>query len=195
MFEKIITKYKSGFPGKDRMRENAEAIFGKEFKDTPMEPTMSLNTPSNEKVRQFKKGGEVRKKMIPGGSLTDMHDSRRPVKMKIANNHTKVKSDNGCYKEGGSVSRKDLTSPKAGIYEREMMESCRKESSQRSSKSSVDNDLEHPKSGLYERDMRGGKIQKSAKVINFAAGGVAKIRHGQSNKNGMPIKPRSMKKK
>lgn len=198
MFKELVEKYKKEFNGKggDTMRQKAEALIGADVNKTSMEPIMSLNTPSNEKMRQFKKGGTVRKpKMIPGGSLTDLHIPTKKVKMKIANNHTKSNDVGNSYKAGGSVSRQDLEHPKAGIYEREMMSENRMKAPKTSSKILARNDLEHPKKDMYERDMKGGGGPKKGKVLNFAAGGVAKIRHGQSNKSGMPIKPCSMKKK
>lgn len=51
---------KSGYSGKDSMREKATKAFGSEMKDTKMDAPASFGAQENSKMRVYKKGGHVK---------------------------------------------------------------------------------------------------------------------------------------
>jgi hypothetical protein len=161
MFEKIIAQFRGSGSKKDPMKANAEKMFGAEFKDTSMDPLASLSAPQNEKMRMFKKGGSVTKK---ASKVSDGTTKSAAIDFHIPDKKPKMKLANNhtkvAYKTGGSVQGL-LTSPPSGVQGKEIAK---------------------VKYGLEPE-------KKAGKVLKLAAGGVAKIRHGQSTSKGMQKKP------
>lgn len=182
-FSEII-KYIAGSPERDAMRAKAEGIFGNEFKDTNMYERGSRSAPSLTPPRMYNKGGRVnsykQEAKELGGHLTDLYI---PKEISITEMKEPMRSKKTCRKtchkkEGGAINNsenRNFLSPKETIYEREML-------GERQSRT-------RPHIN-YEADMRG---EKPVKVAKFAAGGVAKIRHEQSDKRGRPLQFRDVK--
>ena len=161
MYEKIMGMFSGSNTKKDPQRLKAEKIFGDEFKNASMMPVASLSAPENEKMRMFKKGGSATKKEK---KVSNKKSETSLIDFHIPEKNPKMKIANNHtkakFKKGGSVESL-LTSPPSGVQGREI--------------SKIKYGLEPEK--------------KSGKVLKLAAGGVAKIRHGQSTSNGMQKKP------
>lgn len=164
----------AGYPGKDAMRENAIQQFGGEMKgfDKNIGMRGSFSAPSRTQMRLYKKGGYV-----DGGSLTNMH---MPKKMGFGKSHTsdlhvekgypmkkggQMSSKKNCYSHGGHEMK--VYANGGSVYEREM------------------NGVKSHRGNNYESDMRGEHPRHMR--AKLAAGGVAKMRHGEANSSGKPI--------
>lgn len=206
-------KFVSGYPGEDSMRAKAHKLLGHEFATTPMTKPASMTTPSREKMRLYKKGGHVEheypkahKKLAHGGHAKHhkgdgdeqgghLTNEYFPKQMKL--NVENFREATG-MKHGGHAHKKCAKRSHGGsVYEHEMLgehpsrkrphinyESDMKGEAPEKSAFSRKS-VAHPKNvvdashGQYKK--KGGSVKK------MAAGGVAKIRHGEATKRGLPI--------
>lgn len=214
-------RFASGYAGEDSMRAKAHKLLADEFANTPMTKPASMTTPSREKMRLYKKGGHVKhhelehhekkeKKPVrhhkehhreggeAGGHLTNLHLPKH-MKLNVENfrEATGMRKGGHAHKKhhvkrahGGSVYEHDMLGEHPSRktphinYEHEMMgEHAEKKASSRNFKAPAREvfDASH---GQYKK--KGGCVKK------MAAGGVAKIRHGEATKRGQPIRRKTV---
>lgn len=206
-------RLKPGYEGYDSMRENALKMFGNEMRNVVErnERPGSFSAPSRTKMRLFNKGGivsEVRNNLhIPhqmdyGKSLNSQpkeqkgyhfkkggHMNSKKNSYSSGGHFTEVYGHSKTFREGGQP--RAFAGGGSTIYERQM-------------------DGEHhgraTPQATYEGEMRGTRcvhragasksetshhyrpklegLNHGGQPSRFAAGGVAKMRHGQSSKDG-----------
>lgn len=185
-----LTGFRAGYPEKDAMRSKASAILGDEFKSNLGCERLSNSAVSLVPPRPYKKGGRVSspindyssEKKELGGHKTDLYFPRHIG----ANEMNRIREKPPIKRaRGGPINAEqhDLLKPPSSVYEREML-------GEHSS---------HTRPHInYESEMRGERVVRKAHgpsdgpklrgpIQRFAAGGVAKIRHCESDKMGMPL--------
>lgn len=172
---------KSGYHGKkDAMREGAERAIGKAARMAEGEEKESKSAMSKIPPRPYKEGGKV-KKCNFGGLLKSEYAPTGTVSISKP-------AYGSALKKGGSVKKVAIGgamrhSPEFKKVYKEAMENRKGKTFDR---------VQSPGfKKAYKEVMEDYKNQKESKgVKKMAIGGVGKIRHKQSTKEGKPKKPR-----